>query len=101
MGMSVLKEKFAKAANKQKATDKYGTDIGGKFSSANYNADEAAILSSENEGKRLFNGKGSYAKAGKDDKFTMDEGTSIGKGVASRETNVAGLFGTKRQRLFS
>lgn len=98
---SIISGETAKAMNKKKATDKYGTDIGGKFSSANYNADETAILSSENEGKRLFNGKGSYVKAGKDDKFTMDEGTSIGKGVSSRETNVAGLFGTKRQRLFS
>lgn len=99
--MGIVKVGTAKTMNKKKATDKYGTDIGGKFSSADYNADEAAILSSENEGKRMFTGKGSYAKAGKDDKFTVDEGTSIGKGTASRETNVAGLFGTKRQRLFS
>jgi hypothetical protein len=98
---SIISGETAKSMNKKRATDKYGTDIGGKFSSTDYNADETAILSSENEGKRLFNGKGSYSKAGKDDKFTMDEGTSIGKGVASRETNVAGLFGTKRQRLFS
>lgn len=100
MGL-IISEATAKRMNKKRATDKYGADIGGKFSSANYSADESAILSSENEGKRMFTGKGAYAKVGKDDKFTMDEGTSIGKGTASRETNVAGLFGTKRQKLFS
>jgi hypothetical protein len=87
--------------NKSKATEKYGSDVGAKFSSENYDADEKSILASENEGKRMFNGKGVYAKAGKDEKFTMDEGTTLGKGTASERDSTAGLFANKRQKLFS
>lgn len=90
-----------KQENKTKAVNKYGSDIGGKFSSTDYAADEKSILAAENEGKRMFSGGGAYAKAGKDEKFTMDEGTTLGKGVASERSNTAGLFANKRQKLFS
>ena len=87
--------------NKNKATEKYGSDVGAKFSSEDYAADEKSILASENEGKRLFSGKGAYYKSGKDENFTLDEGTTVGKGAASDKNNVAGLFANKRQKLFS
>lgn len=99
--MGVIKKWTKEAENRRRATDRYGSDVGSKFSSENYAADESKILAQENEGKRMFSGKGAYAKAGKDDRFTMDENTSVGRGVASGESNVAGLFANKRQKLFS
>ena len=102
MGSIIKAAKQARInTNKTKASEKYGTDVGSKFSSGNYAADEASVLTSENEGKRMFNGRGSYAKSGKDERFTVGEGTSVGKGSASGDSNVAGLFENKRQKLFS
>lgn len=87
--------------NKTKASEKYGADVGSKFSSEDYAADEASVLAEENKGKRMFNSKGYYSRSGKKETFAMDDETSVGKGSASGSSNAAGLFENKRQKLFS